>query len=129
MAPSSVTRSGPCARICPADVHPLTDTAPVGAGRSGKVWLLGGTYSATPDAHGNIYAVVDRTCTIPEGIALLFPVVDAEASLFEGDGSTYEDLSAYAAWLMDHAQDLFCFMDGSRSSTCPTIARSLRSSR
>src|SRR5262249_45679568 len=50
----------------PTDHHPLFDTADCGTAQSGKVWFLGGTFTGNP---------ATRSCTIPEGKALLFPIL------------------------------------------------------
>jgi hypothetical protein len=97
----------------PVDHHPLYDTADVSAGQPFKhVWFLGGSYSATPDANGNLTAVVSRNVTIPAGTALFFPIFDSEASVLEGNGTTEAELRSFAQWLQDHAQDLTCRIDG-----------------
>jgi hypothetical protein len=97
----------------PVDHHPLFDTADVGAGQPFKhVWFLGGTYTATPDANGNIVAVANRNVTIPEGTALFFPITDVEASVLEGNGTTEAELRGTAQYLEDHARDLTCTVDG-----------------
>src|SRR5262249_7670415 len=97
----------------PVDQHPLFDTADVSAGQPFKdVWFLGGSYTATPDADGNIEAVVTRDDTIPAGTALFFPITDVEASVLEGNGTTEAELRATAQYLEDHAQDMTCTIDG-----------------
>ena len=97
----------------PVDHHPLYDTAPVGTGQPFRhVWFLGGTYTATPDADGNIAAIANRQVSIPAGTALFFPITDAEASVLEGNGTTEAELRATAEYLEDHAQDMTCTIDG-----------------
>ncbi|MCX6924319.1 MAG: hypothetical protein NT154_14060 [Verrucomicrobia bacterium] len=89
------------------------DTADVSAGQPfGHVWFLGGSYSATPDANGNLSAVATRDVTIPAGTALFFPIFDSEASVLEGNGTTEAELRSFAQGLQDHAQDLTCTIDG-----------------
>ena len=82
----------------PVDANPLFDTADCSAGQSGKVWFIGGTYAPTDMMMiGNTsFAAVTRTCEIPEGKALFFPLVDAEASTLEGNGVTEADLRGVA---------------------------------
>jgi hypothetical protein len=63
----------------PLENHPLFDGTghpefdPPGSacavGQEGKVWFLGGVFSATGEA--------DRTCTVPAGKALFFPILNA----------------------------------------------------
>lgn len=96
----------------PADAHPLTDTADVSAGQSGQVWFLGGTWAPTTDLNGNLVGIVDRQVTIPAGKALFFPIINAEASTAEGNGTTEEELRGFANFLADHAVNLSCTVDG-----------------
>jgi hypothetical protein len=97
----------------PVDHHPLYDTADVCTGQPFEhVWFLGGTYSATPDANGNLVAVATRNATIPAGTALFIPIFDSEASVLERNGTTEAELRCFAQWLQDHAQDLTCTIDG-----------------
>jgi hypothetical protein len=96
----------------PVDQHPLYDTADVGTGQPFEhVWFLGGTYTATPDANGNIAAVANRDVTIPAGTALFFPITDVEASVLEGNGTTEAELRGTAQSLEDHAQGMTCTID------------------
>ena len=76
------------------------------------MWFLGGTYTATPDANGNVIAVATRDATIPAGTALFFPILASEASVLEGNGTTDAELRSVAQWLQDHAQGLTCTIDG-----------------
>jgi hypothetical protein len=97
----------------PVDQHPLFDTADASRGQPfGHVWFLGGTYTATPDANGNIDAVATRNITIPPGTALFFPITDVEASVLEGNGTTEAELRATARYLESHAQNMTCSIDG-----------------
>jgi len=97
----------------PVDHHPLYDTADVGTGQPFEhVWFIGGTYTATPDSDGNVAAVAKRKVNIPVGTALFFPVIDTEASVLEGNGTTESELRNTAEWLQDHARDMTCTVDG-----------------
>lgn len=96
----------------PAEAHPLTDTADVSAGQSGPVWFLGGTWAPTTDLNGNLIGVVDREVTVPVGKALFFPIVNAEASVVEGNGASEAELREFANYLADHAESLTCTVDG-----------------
>src|SRR5439155_23432452 len=53
----------------PLSTNPVLDTtgANCAAGQSGRVWFLAGTFSA---------GTVSRSCTVPAGTALLFPVLN-----------------------------------------------------
>lgn len=55
----------------PTTAHPLFDNAPCSKGQLGKVWFLGGSFTGTP---------ADRTCNVPAGKALFFPIIDADCS-------------------------------------------------
>ncbi len=61
----------------PAPVHPVADESGVNCaqGQSGKVWFLAG--AATGEA--------ERTCQVPNGKAILFPIINAECSTVEPD--------------------------------------------
>ena len=97
----------------PVDHHPLYDTADVSQGQPFKhVWFIGGGYSATPDANGNLAAVVTRSVEIPKGIALFFPILDSEASVLEGNGTTKAQLRSFARYLQDHGEGMTCSIDG-----------------
>jgi hypothetical protein len=96
----------------PADHHPLTDTADCSTGQSGKVWFLGGTFTPTPVGPGLVVGTAHRVCTIPSGIALFFPILNVEASVLEGNGTTESQLRAAAISLQDHAENLACTIDG-----------------
>ena len=61
------------------------------AGQSGHVWFLGGTYQPTNAPNVPARADVYRTCKIPSGIALLFPLVNTE---FDNLGCPNTDYSA-----------------------------------
>lgn len=58
----------------PVDYHPLMDTAPASAGQSGPVWFIGGSF---------VSASVERYIDVPEGVALFFPIFNAELSTVE----------------------------------------------
>src|SRR5438874_7424155 len=54
----------------PVTASPQFDTADCSAGQSGPVWFLGGTFFG---------GTITRTCTIPAGKTLVFPVANAWA--------------------------------------------------
>jgi hypothetical protein len=96
----------------PIDHHPLYDTAPVSTGQPGKVWFLGGSFSATTTPTGETVAIDTRTVTIPTGKALFFPILNSEASTVEGSGSTFAELSAAAKSFQDAAANMSAQIDG-----------------
>jgi hypothetical protein len=108
----------------PADEHPLFDTADCSAGQSGKVWFLGGTFVSETVGPGVVLGEADRTCTIPSGTALFFPLVDVECSTLEGNGETEAELRDCANMNADFIDpaSLFLEIDGKPV----TIVESLR---
>jgi hypothetical protein len=78
---------------------------------AGKVWFLIGSFSATPVSSGFL-ATANRTATIPYGKALFFPIIDAEASTAEGNGTTRAELTAAAKSFAEPASNLACQIDG-----------------
>ena len=96
----------------PADRHPLFDTADVSVGQSGDVWFLGGTYTTTTDTNGVLHGAAVRDCVIPQGKSLFFPLIDAESSTAEGNGTNYAALLAHSKALIDGVDTLSCAIDG-----------------
>ncbi|MBI1761070.1 MAG: hypothetical protein HYR56_06495 [Acidobacteria bacterium] len=97
----------------PANQHPLTDTADCSAGQSGPVWFLGGTFAATGGTGPNVViGTANRSCTIPAGKALFFPLLDAECATLEGNGATETELRACAKSLVDRVTELQASVDG-----------------
>lgn len=102
----------------PVDQHPLFDTADCSEGQSGKVWFLGGTYTIVPEDPEDpdptvVIGEAYRTCTVPNGKALFFPILNAECNDFEVDPEpTEEVLRACANNMADHIQNLVVTIDG-----------------
>jgi hypothetical protein len=84
----------------PIDHHPLFDTADCNAGQSGKVFFLGGTFTVTQNGI-TVTGVANRTCTIPAGKAIFFPIINGECSTLEGNGSTDQALRSCAKGVID----------------------------
>lgn len=95
----------------PVDHHPLYETADCSAGQLGKVWFLGGTYTAS-SFPGGAEGSFNRTCTVPTGTALFFPIINSEAATLEGDGEGYEALLAKVTYYQNAATDLYATIDG-----------------
>jgi hypothetical protein len=95
-----------------ADKHPLFDTADVSVGQTGDVWFLGGTYTTTAGTNGVIYGTAVRDCVIPQGKSLFFPLIDAESSTAEGNGTNYAELLANSQAQIDGVDTLSCTIDG-----------------
>ncbi len=96
----------------PVTQNPLFDTADCSAGQSDHVWFLGGVF-------GGSGLGVERSCTIPPGTALFFPVVNITVdntgcadSLCPPTTFTVDELRAIAKSSMDAASDLSCTIDG-----------------
>ena len=70
--------------------------------QSGPVWFLAGNTGGTSR----------RTCSVPAGKAILFPIINAECSTLEGDGSTEPELAGCAKDLMDHVTRTSASIDG-----------------
>jgi len=96
----------------PVDAHPLFDTAECSEGQSGKVWFLGGTYTLVQAGPSVVIGEAYRTCYVPYGKALFFPIVNAECNTSESPEATEEELRACANYLADHIQNLAVTIDG-----------------
>jgi len=90
----------------PPDQSPIDDTTGelAAVGQSGPVWFLAGTNGGP----------VERTCTVPRGKALFFPLVNICDLEFVGD--PYAWSAKYALWAISHwvdeAEGLSCTIDG-----------------
>lgn len=93
----------------PAVSNPLADpndSKLCGVGQSGPVWFLGGTLDGSP---------ARRSCTVPPGVALLIPAVNAECSTAESpELTTPRALRACAVDLIDHVTEATARVDGRR---------------
>lgn len=104
----------------PADQNPLLDEtgANCDVGQKGKVWFLAGNFGDDPNTHDVDEGVSERTCTIPAGKALFFPIVNqvwVNAPAY-GDPPWSPEQEAWArdllAGFMDQATGLACEIDG-----------------
>jgi hypothetical protein len=66
----------------PVANHPLFDNGDCSTGQSGKVWFLGGKFCTNTDPQCGQYKV-QRSCTVPRGNYLYFPVDNGEDSALE----------------------------------------------
>ncbi|MBZ5545248.1 MAG: hypothetical protein LAO07_16475 [Acidobacteriia bacterium] len=65
----------------PVASHPLFDNADCSVGQSGPVWFLGGKFCATgPNAPPCTPGAATRSCALPRGIAVFFPITNVEDS-------------------------------------------------
>lgn len=96
----------------PFAVNPMNDQTGANAaqGQSGPVWFLAGTFC--PGSGPCDVATATRNCTVPAGKLIFFPILNAECSTFEGNGTTYEDLLACARGAGDIASGMVCEVDG-----------------
>ena len=70
--------------------------------QNGPVWFLAGTLKGP----------AERSCTIPAHKAILFPVINVEASAAEGDGTTEKELAARIKFEMDQITDMGAMISG-----------------
>src|SRR5579859_6482918 len=94
------------AMASPQEINPVRDSSGrhCGVGQSGEVWFLAGGFGS---------ARISRTCTIPFGKYIFFPVVNmAYWPPEENSGYTCEQAKASASLNNDTAVDLFASVDG-----------------
>jgi len=93
----------------PADRNPVTDTTGdfCAEGQSGKVWFLAGTFGTSET----------RSCTIPAGKALFFPIINGESSKIQGYGDTEEVLREDATATADAITFVEVIVDGKKLQT------------
>ena len=89
--------------LAPDDPHGKT-TGNCELGQHGDVWFLAA--STNPPTGGT------RSCTLPAGRKIFFPVVNAECSTAEGNGTTFAQLSTCAKGLMDAVTIIEATIDG-----------------
>ena len=70
--------------------------------QSGPVWFLAATLGGP----------AERSCTIPADRAILSPVINYEASVAEGDGTTDDELAARARFEMDQIANMQAIIRG-----------------
>jgi hypothetical protein len=80
-------------------------------GQHGDVWFLAA--SNNPPMGGT------RSCTLPAGREVLFPLVNAECSTAEGNGTTFDELSDCAKGFMDAVTVLEATIDGKAITNLP----------
>ena len=97
----------------PVAVHPLFDNGDCSVGQAGSVWFLGGKFCANGAPNCGTSNVV-RTCNVPAGRALYFPVVNSEDSALEehDDKKQIADLRIFVGSQVDLATSLSCEVDG-----------------
>lgn len=87
----------------PADIHPAFDLpeSDCAAGQEGKVWFLAGNFGGESV----------RTCEVPAGKAIFFPIITYGAWAPD-DGETEAEVRASANATMDLVSTLECTIDG-----------------
>ena len=78
----------------PSDAHPLLNTADCTTGQSGPVFFLGGTFVTGP---------VQRSCTVPSGKSLFFPILNELRASFPPPFVTINDQRSLNAADLDGA--------------------------
>jgi hypothetical protein len=103
----------------PAKHHPLFDTADCSAGQSGPVFFLGGRFCA-PDVNPNCEnAPAERSCAVPAGKALFFPVLntscldgEAKKGLCLSAGAIITQMRSQTAAIINKTTGLQVILDG-----------------
>jgi hypothetical protein len=97
----------------PFAVNPMNDQTGANAaqGQAGPVWFLAGTFCVDINA-GCALATATRTCTVPTGKHIFFPILNSECSTFEGNGTTYQELRDCARSSGDIVTGMVCEVDG-----------------
>lgn len=85
----------------PVSNHPLFDNGDCSVGQTGPVWFLGGKFCDPIDEECGFEAV-ERTCTVPFGKALFFPIVNMSSSSLEGYGDTIVELRQNSESIIDY---------------------------
>jgi hypothetical protein len=91
----------------PAPINPVSDTTGANCfiGQRGPIWFLAGSTTGLPTV---------RTCTVPEGAALFFPVINAigiNTPVCDGRSFSVAELRAGAAATIDSATGLSVLLD------------------
>jgi hypothetical protein len=90
----------------PISANPLMETADCNAGQGGPVWFLGGSF---------VNATITRECTIPAGVSILAPVLNAECSTVEAPpfyGGDETELRDCVRAFMDLGTAMSATLDG-----------------
>jgi hypothetical protein len=98
----------------PLDGHPLLDETGENcdAGQAGQLWFLGGTFTTT-EVEGVVIGEAERTCHVPAGTFLFFPVVNVLATNIGAEPPSDDaELEATAAFLSTGIADAFATIDG-----------------
>lgn len=97
------------------DQHPLNDPtgAHCGNGQSGPVWFLGATVGDPESIEGGDMALIERSCTVPAGKGLFFPILNVvNHNIGEDPPQTAQQLLDGAAFFADAASSLTASLNG-----------------
>jgi hypothetical protein len=97
----------------PVPSSPVYDDtgANCGVNQSGKVWFLAGTFTSFESGQ-DVVGSATRSCNIPAGKSIFFPILNTECSTIEGNGKTYKDLLSCAVMIDNAASSLEADVDG-----------------
>jgi hypothetical protein len=96
----------------PVEQHPLFDNGDCSVGQAGPVWFLGGKFCKNDDPNCG-WDLAYRTCSVPAGTALFFPIANTEDSLIEDPGAlSINQLRVISELGMDGAEELTAEVDG-----------------
>jgi hypothetical protein len=107
----------------PVSNHPLFDKGNCTVEQTGPVWFLGGQFTSAVPPGSSSLSAVNRTCTVPGGKALFFPVLNIENSLLEDPGKTIAQLRQFPESAMNGATKLSVVVDG---HSIPYVKRDFR---
>jgi len=102
----------------PQSQNPLLDAtgALCGQGQSAPVFFLVGTFT-TEVVNGDVFGTANRSqCTAPAGKPLFIPILNAECSTVEGNGTTDAQLRECAHGLVNNVTELSLEIDGKKVS-------------
>jgi hypothetical protein len=86
-------------------------------GQAGKVWFLGGTFTTITGPNDTVVGIANRSCRIPEGTTLFFPILNAEMDTIDmitgkPTNMPVRELRKVAREQMDKATNLAARIDG-----------------
>lgn len=113
---------GPAGQLTPFLVADRTDGQPVAVdcsyGQSGRVWFLAGTYQPSyPNGATTPSYIANRSCTVPAGTTLFFPIINSQWDNINFVGSppgtlSEQQLRAIAKGDIDGVTTMSATLDG-----------------
>jgi len=104
----------------PQSRNPLLDRkgANCASGQSAPVFFLVGTFTSTVEVNGDVVGTARRPqCDAPAGKPLFIPILNAECSTVEGNGTTEGELRTCAKGFVDNVTELSLEVDGKKMDT------------